>query len=115
MIHPRRRSTDDIGSRKQRRMTFAGAVTIALSVVVIGAAAGFGLWITADRTDDNCQRIHQLVVTLDQLIASGREQSKAYEREGTITRAQLERALRENDKSRAKLGEADCPPRARTP
>lgn len=66
---------------------------------------------TSGKTDENCDRIHQLVETLDQLIASGREQSKAYQREGTITRAQLERALRENDKSRRKLGEADCPPR----
>lgn len=66
---------------------------------------------TQTATKMNCDRIHQLVVTLDQLIASGRKQARAYRRDGTITPKQLKRALRENSKSRRKLGEADCPPR----
>jgi hypothetical protein len=115
MSGERRRSTDTAASRRRAQRTLIVAVAIAAAVIVFGFAVGIGVGLLSDRTEDNCQRIHQLVVTLDQLIASGREQSKAYEREGTITRAQLERALRENDKSRAKLGEADCPPRARTP
>lgn len=98
-----RRSTDRI-------VAVCAALCVLCTVVVVVVVAPTVLT-TNNKTDENCQRIHQLVVTLDQLIASGREQSKAYQREGTITKAQLERALRENDKSRAKLGEADCPPR----
>lgn len=86
------------------------AISVLCTIVTVVVVAPTVLKTSSD-TDDNCARIHQLVLTLDTLIASGREQSKAYEREGTITKAQLERALRENDKSRAKLGEADCPPR----
>jgi hypothetical protein len=89
----------------------AVAISAALALPVGSWFAGSRIAGTTDNTADNCLRIHQLVQTLDQLIASGREQSMAYQREGTITRAQLDRALRENDKSRVKLGEADCPPR----
>lgn len=97
------------------RWMIVSTVTVALMLPAAAWWAGASISGTQDVTSDNCLRIHQLVNTLDTLIASGRAQAVAYERDGTITHRQLVRALRENDKSRAKLGEADCPPRSVPP
>jgi hypothetical protein len=55
------------------------------------------------------------VSTLDQIIINGRASAKRYERDGTITRVQLMRALAENDVARSKLYRADCPPGSAPP
>jgi hypothetical protein len=58
----------------------------------------------------NCLRIHRLTGTLDQILINGRASAARYEQDGTITRVQLVRALRENNVARSKLYRADCPP-----
>jgi hypothetical protein len=63
----------------------------------------------------NCLRIHRLTGTLDQIIINGRASALRYERDGTITRVQLRRALRDNDVARSKLYRADCPPGSAPP
>jgi hypothetical protein len=55
------------------------------------------------------------VSTLDQIIINGRASALRYERDGTITRVQLKRALRDNDVARSKLYRADCPPGSAPP
>jgi hypothetical protein len=64
---------------------------------------------------DNCRRIHAVVSTLDQILINGRVSATRYERDGTITRAQLRLALRDNDVARSKLYRADCPPGSAPP
>lgn len=99
--------------RRRLSSSARGGTLAGFGVLVIVIAAAVGLSTIGNRATSNCQSIHRLVSTLDSLIADGREQAIAYQHEGTITRAQLDRALKDNDRSRELLGEADCPPRYR--
>lgn len=63
-------------------------------------------------TVKNCDRIHLLTVTLEDIVISARDSLRKYEAEGTITPAQLQRGLDDNARARDKLIGADCPPRS---
>jgi hypothetical protein len=87
-------------------------VTFGLNVAL------FAFWVfprISGATAANCLRIHRLTGTLDQILINGRVSATRYERDGTITRAQLRLALRDNDVARSKLYRADCPPGSAPP
>jgi hypothetical protein len=91
-------------------------VTLAALALPIGAyQVGHRVDANSSLLADNCRRIHAVVSTLDQIIINGRASAKRYERDGTITRVQLRRALAENDVARSKLYRADCPPGSAPP
>jgi hypothetical protein len=92
-------------------------VICALSGLACAVALMFSGWTLATQTNENsdagdmnCQRIHQLVKTLDTIMASGDEQIRRYVAEGTLTPEQGARADAERAKQRRVLSTADCPP-----
>jgi hypothetical protein len=100
---------------RTRRVTVL-LVTLAALALPIGAyQVGHRVDANSSLLADNCRRIHAVVSTLDQIIINGRASAKRYERDGTITRVQLMRALAENDVARSKLYRADCPPGSAPP
>jgi hypothetical protein len=97
------------GLRLIRRVLVVLAVAVALNVA-------FGAWqfVRVDSSvRDNCRNTHQLVMTLDAILASGDEQTERYVREGLLTREQADRADRYRDEQRDVLAGADCPARDR--
>jgi hypothetical protein len=98
---------------KTRRITIVLVAAAALALPVGAYRLGNRLDDNAALLADNCTRIHQLVRTLDTIIASSTAQVRAYEREGTITLTQRDRALKNQAKQREVLATADCPPPAR--
>jgi hypothetical protein len=64
------------------------------------------------RTELNCDRIGQLVDTLDTILASGDAQTDKYVQEGLLTPAQGRRADLYRERQRNVLRGADCPPSA---
>jgi hypothetical protein len=100
---------------RTRRVTLVLVTAAALAMPVGAYQLGHRVEGNANFAADNCLRIHRVVDTLDQIIINGRASAKRYERDGTITRAQLARALRENDVARSKLYRADCPPGSAPP
>lgn len=94
---------------RTRRITVVLVVLAALALPVAAYQLGGQIDDTAELTADNCLRVHRVVRTLDEIIGSSRAQVYAYEREGTITVAQRDRALANQAKQREKLSTADCP------
>jgi hypothetical protein len=62
-----------------------------------------------DATKDNCKRIHRLTHTIDGFLKGSRPRLVQLGREGTLTPAQVKRALTDNTDQRATLRAADCP------
>jgi hypothetical protein len=91
--HDRRgvdRAADHCRAMSLRTAVVVLCVTLSLNVAV------FAFWVfprISDATVANCLRIHRLTGTLDQIIINGRASAIRYERDGTITRVQLKRAL----------------------
>lgn len=95
-----------------RRVSVGWKLLVALGCVLAAASILLSaLLFAANRrlAKDNCTRISRVVGTLDQILINGRASAARYERDGTITRVQLKRALHENDIARSKLYRADCP------
>jgi hypothetical protein len=100
---------------RTRRVTIIIVAAAALALPVGAYQLGHRVDANASLLADNCRRIHAVVSTLDQIIINGRVSAKRYERDGTITRVQLRRALVDNDVARSKLYRADCPPGSAPP
>jgi hypothetical protein len=85
-----------------------------VALVLSGVAIFFSA-VLFDRSDqasrENCARIHGVVETLDGFLAGSRPRLIQLEREGTLTREQLTRSLRDNGAQRVKLRTVDCPAR----
>jgi hypothetical protein len=95
---------------RTRRITVVAVVLAALALPFAAYTLGHRVNNNAQSLAENCTRIAQLVKTLDTIIASSASQVRAYEREGTITAAQRDRALRNEAEQRRVLATADCPP-----
>jgi hypothetical protein len=106
MMHRNRRRL----ARVVNMRTLAGVLVV--GVVALGGLTGFAFQRIGVAASGNCLRIHKLTHTLDRILSGSRRSLDAYERDGTITRAQRDRGLREIEKQRQELGGADCPPRA---
>jgi hypothetical protein len=93
------------------RNLYVVALTVLCLVTVVNFAAVTFIVLPkiSGSIQDNCSKIHHLTATLDQILINGRVAATRYERDGTITRAQLNRALRDNDVARRKLYRAACP------
>jgi FAD synthase len=100
---------------RTRRATIILVAAAALALPVGAYQLGQRVEGNTNLLTDNCRRIHAVVSTLDQIIINGRASALRYERDGTITSAQLRRALRDNDVARSKLYRADCPPGSAPP
>jgi hypothetical protein len=100
---------------RTRRATIILVAAAALALPVGAYQLGHRVEGNTNLLADNCRRIHAVVSTLDQIIINGRASALRYERDGTITRVQLRRALRDNDVARSKLYRADCPPGSAPP
>jgi hypothetical protein len=100
---------------KTRRVTIILVAAAALALPVGAYKLGHRVERNTNFAADNCLRIHRVVDTLDQILINGRASAARYERDGTITRVQLARSLRENDVARSKLYRADCPPGSAPP
>jgi hypothetical protein len=83
------------------------AVTIAFVVTMVWAVRT-----VSTRTELNCDRIGQLVDTLDTILASGDAQTDRYVQEGLLTPEQGRRADMYRERQRNILRGADCPPSA---
>jgi hypothetical protein len=83
------------------------AVTIAFVVTMVWAVRT-----VSTRTELNCDRIGQLVDTLDTILASGDAQTDRYVQEGLLTPEQGRRADMYRERQRTVLRGADCPPSA---
>ena len=90
-----------------RRMLASILVGVVVVIVFVGVVV-WGITTVGSRTENNCDRIHQLVNTLDTILASGESQTRKYVAEGTLTPEQGERADREREKQRRVLAGADC-------
>jgi hypothetical protein len=100
---------------KTRRATIILVAAAALALPVGAYQLGHRVEGNTNLLADNCLRIHRVVDTLDQILINGRASASRYEQDGTITSAQLKRALAENDVARSKLYRADCPPGSAPP
>jgi hypothetical protein len=80
---------------------------VALIVAFVGTVV-WGVIVISDRTNENCARIHQLVKTLDTILASGEVQTRQYVAEGVLTPVQGNRADLYRERQRTLLASADC-------
>lgn len=102
------------GLRLMRRLLLA----LTIGFVVLAAVNGWAHWRVGSalqRAEESrtefCSAMHTLNVTLDRMIADGRQSLEAYRDDGTITAAQYARELERIRGQRDALGHADCPPR----
>lgn len=86
----------------------AAAFVIVVLVVAFVVVVVWGIRTVSDRSDSNCDRIHQVVRTLDEILGSGEAQTAQYVREGLLTAEQGARADRYRERQRAVLRGADC-------
>lgn len=81
---------------------------LVIAVIFAAPSLPVAAYFVGSQTSDNCVGIHKLVVTLDTMISNSRSQIEKYEQEGTLSHAQVVRALREQDENRRRLAGADC-------
>lgn len=79
----------------------------ALAAVIAAGLLVFG-WTVLRGQEGNCGRIHKVVATIDTIIDGGAAQVENYRREGLLTDAQADRALRFNAHQRRLMQGADC-------
>ena len=63
----------------------------------------------AQNSRENCARIHAIVKVGGEIIEGGKASLQKYLVEGTISREQYERGVRDTDRQFARWGSADCP------
>jgi hypothetical protein len=94
------------------RAVFAGLMVAAVVTVLFIVTMVWAVSTMSARTAENCERIGQLVDTLDTILASGDAQTDKYVQEGLLTPAQGRRADLYRERQRDVLRGADCPPSA---
>jgi hypothetical protein len=94
------------------RAVMAAVAVASLIIVLFVSTIVWAVSTVADRTELNCDRIGQLVDTLDTILASGDAQTDKYVQEGLLTPAQGRRADLYRERQRNVLRGADCPPSA---
>jgi hypothetical protein len=90
----------------------AGLLLAAVVTVLFVVTMVWAVTTVSDRTELNCDRIGQLVDTLDTILASGDAQTDKYVQEGLLTPEQGRRADLYRERQRDVLRGADCPPSA---
>jgi hypothetical protein len=98
--------------RRMSRPVLAGLMVAAVTTVLFIVTIVWAVTTVSDRTELNCDRIGQLVDTLDTILASGDAQTDRYVQEGLLTPAQGRRADLYRERQRDVLRGADCPPSA---
>lgn len=93
--------------RLSRRILWAHVVQV---LVLVATASAFAYLLHAGikRGENNCTRIHRLVVTLDTIMADSDRRIAQLEHEGTLTHDQAVRAHADAEHQRAVLESADC-------
>jgi hypothetical protein len=99
--------------RRLSRPVMAGLLLAALVTVLFIVTMVWAVTTVSSRTELNCERIGQLVDTLDTILASGDAQTDKYVQEGLLTPAQGRRADLYRERQRNVLRGADCPPSAK--
>jgi hypothetical protein len=98
--------------RRLSRPVMAGLLLAAVVTVLFVVTMVWAVTTVSDRTELNCDRIGQLVDTLDTILASGDAQTDKYVQEGLLTPEQGRRADLYRERQRDVLRGADCPPSA---
>lgn len=84
-------------------------VVLLTILATLGSVAGaVGYWRAGRAVNENCVRIHKIVDVGSGLIAGGRVSLAQYLKDGTISRAQYDRGVRQSDRQLALWRSADC-------
>jgi hypothetical protein len=94
------------------RTVLAGLMVAAVITILFVVTMVWAVSTVSSRTELNCDRIGQLVDTLDTILASGDAQTDKYVQEGLLTPEQGRRADLYRERQRDVLRGADCPPSA---